>query len=312
MKKKALVMGVVIIAALAAGCAKKESWAQNPNSIYNKDKVRFEDYPANFPIAYLGMIKGSLFTVRDLFGADAPFAVKFMNTDTPCTVTVEETYYDDVDIIGFGAKLLLTLEDPEGKSVDALRLEVSFRAGYDDKTSLIHYVKLTDLRTGRAVEKNPTERELMARGRAVGETAGIFAGAMDAFWDLSAFSKEAPEELLGTWVRTGAASKRAFDSTLIITADQLQWKYSDGRSAMAAITGSRAVANDSGMSENKAVKKAAAEYPSGWSLNNTTTEAEGDVPWEVGGTWANRFFLNAGKDKLTQGGGDLTDIWVKQ
>ncbi|MDR2663030.1 MAG: hypothetical protein LBC31_08545 [Treponema sp.] len=66
------------------------------------------------------------------------------------------------------------------------------------------------------------------------------------------------------------------------------------------------------MNGTKAIKKMAAEYPSGWNLNRTTTAAEGDVPWELDSKGRHRFFLNADKNRLTQGVGDPTDIWVKQ
>ena len=116
---------------------------------------------------------------------------------------------------------------------------------------------------------------------------------------------EVPYELQGTWVRFNAVSKRGFDIWMTITEDTVQWVYSDGRpDEFASILAVHPMINNSAAfdGDNKAMNKAK-EFPSGWYL--TVREDE-----EFQGYG---FFLNAGKDKLTQASNnDLKDIWEKE
>jgi hypothetical protein len=113
-----------------------------------------------------------------------------------------------------------------------------------------------------------------------------------------------PAELIGTWVRKGADSGRAFDTTQILTANKMELKYSDGRSVTATVKSVKAA--------NNPIAAKAGEYPSGWIITYSVTAVEGNAPVNVGGNWVLPFYLNAAKKAYVQKNDDLKDIWVKQ
>jgi len=112
-----------------------------------------------------------------------------------------------------------------------------------------------------------------------------------------------PDELRGTWVRTGATSGRAFDTTLTITADRMVFTYSDGRPAeMFSFELAERIVNVASTPGNHATNRAQ-EFPAGWRLFGI----------EDGRDFVYGFFLNAANNRFTQAGtADTRDIWVRR
>lgn len=259
----------------------------------------FGQFPADYRIAHLNMA-GRAYTVRELFGQspEIPFAAEFQGK--PCTVTIESPASS---ASAFSATLLLTVE-----GVKFLRVLVEFETDPMTEMSYVRHVKGANMISGQTNE-NYDEAQ----------AAGMFLGFMREFWDLdvparaakAARIKNAMADLQGTWVRTGADSGRDFDTTLVVTPDEMQWKYSDGREILYRITDVEPAANDPNNRFNEAANKAA-DFPAGWAVSVEIVK-DTATPNNVGKTFRIPYYLNAAKNKLTQGGSDdLKDIWVKQ
>jgi hypothetical protein len=113
-----------------------------------------------------------------------------------------------------------------------------------------------------------------------------------------------PVELRGTWIRRGADSGLAFDSTNITTIDQLQFNYSDGRAWIGTVKRVCPAKNPFAFK--------AGEYPSGWRITVSITAVEGACDLKVGQTCLFSHYLNATKNAYTQRTDDFKDIWIKQ
>jgi hypothetical protein len=277
-----------------AGCSKQggssggNNAATSSKSAKKRGGANLGNFPAEYPIAYLGLITRE-HSVQDFYGPDTVFATEFQGN--PCRVIIESSSGNGSE---FTATILLKAQNSSGKEVDALRLEAAFRANAVNEVSNLRYVKLDSLVAGRSAERSstgdPTDE---------GEVVGLFGGIIDTFWG----SDTVPKEIQGTWVRKGADSGRDFDSTMINTADKVEWQYSDGRSFMAAMNNVTAETNFNADTKG--------EYPSGWRISYTVTESN-DSSSEVGERYNTFWCFNAKKNKCNQNGKDLIDIFVKQ
>jgi hypothetical protein len=112
-----------------------------------------------------------------------------------------------------------------------------------------------------------------------------------------------PQELEGTWFRSGEASGLEFDTTLTVSNTSsgatLELHYSDGRpDEVAGITGIDEVsATDAAIG---AVAGKAAQFPSGWVVH---VDGESDDY---------TYLIAPTGDMLTQAATNMQDIWVKQ
>ncbi|MDR1277515.1 MAG: hypothetical protein LBK02_02060 [Treponema sp.] len=153
----------------------KESGGQD-NGPQNSITVNFERYPADYGIAYFNMLGWyPAPAVRDLFGPNAAFVTSFQGV--PAVVNLEKASGTNKEFTG---QLLLTINTPEQGEMKVMRLLVTFEPDTMSEMSYARYIKLVSL-----VDGNTTERRSYGDQNSDGEILGIFAGAMEYFWDVS-------------------------------------------------------------------------------------------------------------------------------
>jgi hypothetical protein len=113
-----------------------------------------------------------------------------------------------------------------------------------------------------------------------------------------------PAELRGTWICRGVDSGEAFDTTRILTVNQMQTNFSDGRVWIGIVKKFRAEKNP--MASN------AEEYPYGWEVTFSVTAVEGKTDIKVGKDVVSGFYLNAAKNAFAYYCNNPKYIFVKQ